>query len=60
MHKSQSTVYPLRLNRQLGNTIKRVASESGLSEASVMRLALVRGLPIVKTLLKTPDRQDNI
>jgi predicted DNA-binding protein len=50
-------VVPLRIPDELSDRVRRVASQEGLSNADVMRMAILRGLPVLEKLLAKPDKQ---
>ena len=52
-----SAVYPLPMGEELARLVSQTASETGLSQAEVMRQALAFGLPrVLKALRKAKGR----
>lgn len=49
--KTESMIYPLRIKAEMAQAIRALSRDAGLSGASIMRLAIARGLPRVRRML---------
>lgn len=53
--KPVKTVVPIRLPDDVGVKVKELSQSNHLSEQDILRMALVRGLPVLEKLLANPE-----